>query len=284
MIKLLRMLFGLNGVTGNRSVAGSPGPMDVKELPYFSESNRRLAALQELYNRYKSTPHAHKLQAVYDKTKRIHQYLLSRKKGHELELFHLQHTDHFLNTFTTIINAHQQQPYEDVTTVTAARPKPATRARKADVVGRTLVIGPFRIHSREVQTAYQPYQDTDGEDFTAPTETPMDVAILELPQISVSTFARIVYLKEDKGGGLTSSNEIGFTSTQEEKESFLAYIAARLGITGLTYLGNALVYVPGSDRTQLADMVPVIHWNGAAYALSLSDDRLFPVRTYRANH
>ncbi|MBF9254730.1 hypothetical protein I2I11_15600 [Pontibacter sp. 172403-2] len=282
MIKLLRMLFGLNGVTGNRTVAGSPDSIDVKELPYLSESNRRLAALQELYTRYKNTPHAHKLLAVYDKTKRIHQYLLNQKKGHALELFHLQHTDHFLNTFTAIINAYQQQPGEEATPRAVPRPKPA-RARKADVVGRTLVIGPFRINSREVQMVYRPDLETEEEDFTETPETPMDVTTLELPQISINTFARIVYLKEDKAGGLASSNEIGFTSTQEEKEIFLTYIADKLGIQGLVYVGNALVYLPGSDQNQPAEMVPVIHWNGATYALSLSDDRLFPVRTYRSN-
>lgn len=278
MIKLLRSLFGLNGVTGNRSVVGSPDSIDANDLPYITDSKRRLAALQELHSRYKSSPHAQKLLAVYEKTRRIHRYLVNRKKGHELELFHLQHTDHFLNTFTAIINAHQQHYEEEE--VKAAPPKPI---RKADMVGKTLVIGPFRRDSREVKAANKLNRATSQQAFADITEANIDVPRLTLPQISINTYAKIVYLKEDVAGGL-STNEIGFTSTPEEKANFISYIAVRLGIADIAYIGNAMVYVPNHNSSHPAEVVPVVHWNGAPYALSLEDDLLFPVRTYRKNH
>ena len=278
MIKLLRSLFGLKGVTGNRSVVGSPDSIDTKDLPYIIDSKRRLAELQELHTRYKSSPHAPILLAVYDKTRRIHRYLVNRKKGHELELFHLQHTDHFLNTFTAIINAHQQH-YEEEEVKAVPLPK---QVRKADMVGKTLVIGPFRRDSREVKAANKLNRATSEQAFADITEANIDVPRLILPQISINTYAKIVYLKEDVAGGL-STNEIGFTSTPEEKANFISYIAGRLGIADIAYIGNAMVYVPNHNSSHPAEVVPVVHWNGAPYALSLEDDLLFPVRTYRKN-
>ncbi|MCX2740719.1 hypothetical protein [Pontibacter anaerobius] len=276
MIKLLRTLFGLGGVTGNRKVVGSPESIDVKDVPYIEESNQRLAALQELYNRYKSTPYAQQLKAAYEKTKRIHTYLVARSRGQELEVFHLQHTDHFLNTFTVILHAHQQQ-LEQEKIPAPQKPQPV---RKQDIMGRTLVIGPFRSDRKEVKAARMQNRETSQRVFVDIQEANTDVPRLALPEISINTYSKIVYLREDVSDGLTT-NEIGFTATPEEKETFVNYISSRLGLHDITYAGNAMVYLPTHDSNHPAEMLPVIHWHGCPYVLNMEEFRLYPVRTYR---
>lgn len=267
-----RSLFGLDGETENRTVVGSPEGIDVKDVPYLRDSNKRLAALQELHHRYKGTPHAQKIRAVQEKTKDIHVYLLERKRGHELELFHLQHTDHFLNTFTVIINAHQQQHAQ-----AAALRRAAARAES---VFRKVTPAAFRKDRKEVKAAHQKNREISQRAFEDVADAKAEVPALAVPQISINTYAKIVYLQEDISGGLLT-NEIGFTSTQEEKAAFEDYVSERLGIESMAYVGNAMVYIPSQHSAQPAEMVPVIHWNGAPYALHLEDCRLFPVSTYR---
>ncbi|AKD04197.1 hypothetical protein POKO110462_11530 [Pontibacter korlensis] len=280
MIQLLRSLFGLNGAAGNRKVVGSPDGMEVKDVPYMQESNQRLVALQELYNRFRNTAHAPKLQAVYEKTKRIHTYLAARSRGHELELFHVQHTDHFLSAFTAIMDAHQE-PQVQVSVPPPPRPsQPPQPTPKPDVMGRTLVIGPFRSDRKEVKTARTLNRQTSHRAYMDTTEANVEVPRLGLPEISINTYSQIVYLREDVSDGLTT-NEIGFTSTPEEKATFEAYVSARFGLKDVTYVGNAMVYIPTHNSNQPAEIVPVIHWHGAPYVLSLEDNRLYPVSTYR---
>ncbi|WP_266205164.1 hypothetical protein [Pontibacter kalidii] len=278
MIKLLRSLFGLNGVTGNRKVVGGPESIEAKEVPFIRESNQRLVALQELYARYKNTPYAQQLQAAYEKTRRVHTYLIARGRGHELELFHVQHTDHFLSTFTAIIDA-RQEPQAEVPLPPQRIPQPLPAGRP-DVLGRTVVFGPFRSDRKEVKAARTLNHETNQRAFQDIAESSTEVPRLNLPEISINTYSKIVYLREDVSDGLTTS-EIGFTSTQEEKEAFVAYISARLGLHHITYAGNAMVYVPTHASTHPAEMVPVIHWHGCPYVLSMDDYRLYPVRTYR---
>lgn len=276
MIKLLRSLFGLNGKTGNRKVVGASESIDAKDIPYIRESNQRLEALQELYHKYKHSAHGLRFQAVFEKTKRIHQYLVARGRGHELELFHVQHTDHFLSTFTTIIAMHEEQQLEEK----QSKHAPHAARPRAGVMGRTLVIGPFRSDRKEVTAARTQNRETSERAFLDTTESNIEVPRLGLTEISINTYSKIVYLREDISDGLTTS-EIGFTSTPEEKETFVAYISSRLGLEGITYAGNAMVYLPTHNSSQPAEMVPVIHWHGAPYVLSLEDDRLYPVVTYR---
>ncbi|OKL38552.1 hypothetical protein [Pontibacter flavimaris] len=278
MIKLLRSLFGLNGVTGNRKVVGSPESIEARDVPYIRESNQRLVALQELYGRYKNTPYAQQLQAAYEKTRRIHTYLSARGRGHELELFHVQHTDHFLSTFSAIMDAHQEpQVHVQLPPQRIPQPQPAGRP---DVLGRTVVFGPFRSDRKEVKAARTLNRETSQRAFQDIAESRTEVPRLDLPEISINTYSKIVYLREDVSDGLTTS-EIGFTSTPEEKEAFVNYITARLGLHDLTYAGNAMVYVPTHDSKHPAEMLPVLHWHGCPYVLSMDELRLYPVRTYR---
>ncbi|MFD2512577.1 hypothetical protein ACFSRY_01750 [Pontibacter locisalis] len=289
MIRFLKHLFGLKGVTGNRTVVGSPESIDTRDLPYIQDSQKRLTALLELYNRYKTTPHAQKIYSVYEKTKRIHAYLIARNKAHELELFHLQHTDHFLNTFTIIINAHQhrnpqvsqyRQPRSWASSPPPPPPPSPRPATRPEVIGRTLVFGPFRSESKEVKAVQmQQSRETGQRIFVETKHAKTNIARLTVPEVAIDTYSKIVYLKEDVSDGLTTS-EIGYTSTTEEKEAFVNYVAARLGIEEVSYVGNTMTSLHNHDSSNPAEMVPVIHWNGCPYALLLEEDRLFPVKTF----
>lgn len=267
-----RSVFGLEGEAGERTVASSPDGVDVQDAPYLKESLRRLTGLQELHHRYKGTAHAQQIRTVQEKTKEIHSYLLSRKRGHELELFHLQHTDHFLNTFTVIVDAHQQHHAQ-----AAALRRAAARAES---VIRKVTPAAFRKDRKEVKAAHQHNREVSQRAFEDITNARAEVPILAAPQISINTYARIVYLQEDPSGRLIS-NEIGFTSSPEEKAAFEAYVCDRFGIESVAYMGNTMVYIPSTHSSQPAEMAPVIHWNGCPYVLQLEDCRLFPVSTFR---
>jgi hypothetical protein len=78
--------------------------------------------------------------------------------------------------------------------------------------------------------------------------------------------------------GAISAREIGFTSSETEKETFLTEVRARLGIKNIAYLGNALVNIPQSNGVSVNELVPVIRWQSCIYALNLNDFRLFPVK------
>ncbi|WP_276496959.1 hypothetical protein [Pontibacter litorisediminis] len=281
MIKLMRSLFGLNGQTGNRKVVGAPESTGPGDVPYLKESEQRLAALQELCSRYRNTPYAAQFQAAFEKTKRIHTYLVSRDRGHELELFHVQRTDHFLSTYTAILTAQQEPTLQPLPPPLPSQrlPQPPP-ARPGGVLGRTVVFGPFRSEHKEVKAARTLNRETSQRVFQATADAKVEVPRLALPEIAINTYATVVYLREDVSDGLTTS-EIGFTSSPEEKEAFISYISSRLGIDHLTYAGNAMVYVPTHDSKHPAEMLPVVHWHGTPYVLSMEDDRLYPVRTYR---
>lgn len=265
MIDFLCSFFRLKGASGKRKVVGGPETIQIKDLPYIKDSNKRLTALQELYNKYRSTPYAPKIKAVYDKTKRIHTYLVSRGRGHELELFHLQHTEHFLNTFSVIINVHQQH---DSTPATAVPGK------------RKVLTNPFRNERKEVAEARRQNSETSRQVLADIQETKTEVPRLALPVITLNTYSRIVYLKENTPDGITP-HVIGYTSGPEEKEAFVNYVSERLGMEDITYIGNTMVYLPGQAKSHAPELVAVIHWNGTSYILGLEDDRLYPVRLFR---
>lgn len=282
MIRFFRLLFGLNGVTGNRTVAGKPDSIAIKDLPYIQDSKKRLTALHELYTRYQGTPHAQKILAVYDKTKRIHTYLADRSRVHELELFHLQHTDHFLSTFTAIIDTHRPKtiPTQDVASPSSKPQQSQKPTGRPEVIGKTFVLGPFRRETKEVKAVKLQNKEKSRRIFVETVEDSAEVAKLHIPDVAIDTFSKIVYLKEDRGEGL-STNEIGYTSSVEEKEAFVDFVTSNYGLSsiGIVYVGNALVYLPENEMA--AEMVPIIHWNGAHYAVCLEEHKLFPVSTFR---
>lgn len=271
----MRSLFGLGSSSGKRIVVGNSLAIDVKDVGHLKESNTRLTDLHQLYSRYRGTPHAHKIKLVYEKTKNIHDYLLSRNRVYELALFHIQHTEHFLNTFTTILDVHQGN-YE-----------PSAAAKVADpaVSMQQQLLKDERSKQRQKQfpklEMIKPPSGRGGVTGQQPGGNGV-VPNLSVPEIFINTYAKIPYDKEEVASG-KNVHEIGYTSTPREKEAFLQYLAARLAIHDFSYAGNALMSIPNSNGTQVTGMVPIIHWEGFLYAVNLNDYRLFPVKMYRKN-
>ncbi len=304
MINFFRTLFGYGTPSGNRMVVGAPAAVHAKDAVYVRNSIARLNKLQDLCHKYKTTPHAEKLNTVFEKTRRIHAYLLEKKRPHELELFHLQHTDHFINTFSVIIDVHRRHtapareaaPVQQKVPVPPVPPPPApTQQRppvkqvnsrggidvKVDDVLRKIETETLR----GIQTAHKVTEMVRRVAGQAPSMSPTQTMqqsrpALTVPVINIDTFTRIHYPKE-KGSTGPVAGEVGYTSTDDEKEDFLSHVASRLGIDQslLTYVGNTVLAIPGGPVAYM----PVICWKDCTYALTMHDYRLFPVKLYRQN-
>ncbi|MCC9138340.1 hypothetical protein ACFSKU_21685 [Pontibacter silvestris] len=275
MIKFMRSLFGFGGISENRSVAGSPASVDIQDVQYIKDSNVRLAVLHDLYNRYKNTPHQYKLKYVYEKTKEIHTYLVSKKKVHELEMFHLQNTDNFVNTFTVILDVHQRHAtsiFSPLKTETKEKSASGGNNILKDIASEALK------RNRGKSAVPEQAKQVNGSNLTAEAS----VAGMVVPDISIDTFSKVFYVKKYTTDGLISG-EISFTSTDQEKESFLLSISAHLGIDRniISYVGNTLMTLHNNNGSDQTEFVPVIHWKGFTYALHTKDYRLFPVRIQR---
>ena len=265
MIQFVRSLFGWNGSAAGRTVVGPAGQAEAKDVPSIQNSQARLNALQRLHHQYKNTRHAPKLKAVYEKTKNLHAYLIAQKRVPELELFHLQNTDHFISTFTAIWAAHQRNQENTPPPVPVS--EDAQRAVKTSSTE----------NGSPAPTDSWPRPAARASTLSAEA----DAAPLLITAISIDTAARLAYQRVNLTGDLISE-ELGYTSTDEEKETFLAFIAPRLGIykRDLAYVGNARVYFSTGNPSQPTS-VPVLNWKGNLYALHVTDYRLFPVRLNR---
>jgi hypothetical protein len=255
MMKFVRSLLGMPATSG-RKVVGTSISFDAKELDFIKESNRRLTDLFNLHKRYRGSGHEQKIKAVYDKTKQIHTYLIAKKQIHSLELFHLQNTDHFLNAFTAIIEAFQQE--HGTLTPPSEAAVPGSLAPEA---------GSKRVLAPQAST-YKAAPDTQRVHSPDP-----DVPLLRLPMVQLSYNSMAVYSDIPTTNGRIT-RQIGLTSTRQEKESFLKYIASRLSLSQMQYMGNAY-FVSTSSSAKTA--FPIIKWNGYTYAIDLTDFRLFPV-------
>jgi hypothetical protein len=261
MINFLRSLLSWTRSAKNRTVVGRPVAVDIREATYIQDSKNRLNALFQLYSRFRGTPQELKFKTVYEKTKSIHAYLEARKKVHELELFHIQHTEHFLNTFTVILDAHHRQHAPLAATIAPPAIAPATARRAVSMPVPPQPVNPMN----------------GGEPLLPPEATRTQIPRLTAPEIRINAPARIrYYVKEARPDGLLS-REIGLNSAAAETAAFLAEVTARFGITSVSYLGNALVNIPDSSGAPPTGLVPVILWQGRPYALHLSQNRLFPV-------
>ncbi|WP_125047749.1 hypothetical protein [Pontibacter arcticus] len=267
MMGFLRGIFAAKREAGTRTVAGAPVTLNVQDAVYSQNSLQRLAALKELYFKYKTTPHANKINAVYEKTQHLHTYLLSRAKAHELELFHLQHTDNFLNTFSVIIDMHRQHGKHRV-----ARP----------ALNRPPEPDPFRKGTKEAKEALQQNMEMSRTVLADAIAAKLEVPRLGVMQVSINTYCKLIYLQESMAGSVIS-HEIGYTSSPEEKEEFATYVSVRLGLEEVAYVGNALVSFPDSNGHQLPELAPVIQVKGCSYIFSIEKFHLFPVRTYAKN-
>ena len=268
MMELVRTFFGLDNAD-RRTVVGNPVSVNLKEAGYIRDSNNRITHLHTLCNRYKSTPHELKIKTVYEKTKNIHSYLAAQKRFTELELFHLQNTDHFINTFALIIDVHQKNRAE-----TTARDSNAWDKEAATGAARTNGSREMNNRPNQAKTNHKPGPDNQVK----------NTAQLLIPDIFLDTSARITYIWLDTTGELITK-EIGITSPAQEKEAFVSAMAARIGLykPDISYVGNALVQMPGATGGDLAGYAPVINWKSYMYALDLNDYRLYPVRIYRKN-
>ncbi|CAN5151360.1 hypothetical protein BH23BAC1_BH23BAC1_41160 [soil metagenome] len=272
MIKFLGSLFGFKRSSGKRKVIGNIGSYDIKEAEIVNNSNSRLTNLNYLAIRYKGTAQEHKIKSVYDKTRNIHNYLLSKSKIHELEIFHLQNTDHFINTFTVIMDNFQRNKEGNFN---FAYKKPGNET----YIGTILADRRKVVHSSKLPELVRPLRSQGNIQIeTLPTEAPK----LTVPEISIDTYSQIVYFREGTTSALIE-NEIGFTSTNEEKEAFINNVSTRMGVKpdGMSYVGNAIVNIPNHSGTFPTGYVPVIHWKGFLYAINLNDYRLFPVKMHR---
>ncbi|CAN5776079.1 hypothetical protein BH24BAC1_BH24BAC1_06520 [soil metagenome] len=291
MIKYVWTFLGFGGTASERKVVGGNTPVDGKEVAYYRESSARLEALHRLVVRYRGTPHEPKLKAVFDKTRTIHAYLVGKKRPHELELFHVQHTDHFINTFTVILDVHQSHqavplppfppPLPPPPPVVSPRTETRTES-KADVLLKRFEAERVR---KSAEPAKQPemVRPLSGQGQLVDTlDSRMEVPRLAVPAISIATYSNIIYLREHNTEGQVA-HEVGFTSTNEEKGAFLLHVSARLGLNvmGMAYYGNALMTIPNSSGSTPTGYVPVINWKGCTYALNLNDYRLFPVKVPR---
>lgn len=264
MIQWVRSVLGFDEVPGKRTVLGKPVHVDLKEAQYVQNSDSRLKLLQTLCNQYKGTPHEFKINQVYEKTKNIHAYLIDQKKATALEVFHLQNTDHFINTFALIRATHVKNKVA----------KPVAIETDENSTGNPVI-------GKAGQGSYTRAYKAPRTNVNA---TPVPAADLAIPAIAIDTFSRINYVRFGAGGDL-STHEIGFTSSYQDKEYFLATIATRVGIykPDITYVGNTQVLLTDTTSSGQPSYVPVINWRGSMYAVNLSDYRLFPVRINRSN-
>lgn len=265
MIGFLRSFFGLNGSSGKRMVVGHLHSLDVRDVEYVKQSTDRLHSLQLLVKRYQGTPHEAKIRQVYEKSKSIHTYLVDHNRVYELELFHLRNTDHFISTFNAIINVHQQVPKGKAPA--GIPPQPASKTNSFAAFFNST--GSKKKKNEPATDLVKPLRQQEKMDLSR-------IPSLQVPEIALHTFEKIPYLQEG-----SEIREIGFTSTPAEKQVFLQYVAARLELENLSYVGNAALQIPNQSGTPSTGLVPVVHWAGYMYALNLNDFRLFPVKIGR---
>ncbi|MBD1395716.1 hypothetical protein H9Q13_00935 [Pontibacter sp. JH31] len=310
MIRIFRSFFGLEQES-TRTVMAHPNAADASAVQYIRASNARLNALHQLYDRYKGTVHADKILAVFEKTKLIHNYLVTRKRVHELEMFHVQNTEHFISTFTTVINVHERhikdsyvpdrergraqplphpptsQPKPTVSPQRQAAPQPQRNPPQPFETKVEQVLK--RIESETIKGIYTAQKVTEMVKRVA-NQAPMgqsdtmqaSIPALAAPVVAIDTYSRVFYATELEGGS-TMSREISFTASDTDKDVFLQHVARKLGVdkSEMNYVGNAMLAIPDTKGPSPARHVPIVHWRGFPYAVSLMDYRLFPVRMHR---
>jgi len=268
----LRSFLGFGEVKIKRTVVGASVGFGLQEVEFIKSSNQRLTLLQELAARYGGTPHAPKLKQVYEKTKSIHSFLVSKKKVHALEMFHLQNTDHFITTFTVILDVHQD--HQQATGSTSFHSKAGAKAPFPEPkpwVARVEKAPDLPEMIKPITSQNQLHHGADGR---------VPVPRLYVPDISIITFEQITFLHENAAGNLVA-HQVGSTSSKQEKEIFQQHVSSRLGLEDVSYIGNAHLTIPNSNGVTPTGIVPILYWEGFHYALNLNDCRLFPVRIYR---
>jgi hypothetical protein len=281
MIKFVRSFFGLNGPSTKRAVIGSTNnSFDLQQVAYIKDSTNRLATLLDLSKKYKGTAHEENIKKVHEKTKKIHSFLVSKRRIHELELFHIQNTDHFINTFSLIIEVHHSHKES---AFAALEVEPEVASIKEPVVQAPLpkVESSNGKNKGELfEIAEKVRQRSKQGSVIYAEEAGTQVPTLAVPEVSINTIAKVFFHKEDTSGKPVPY-EISFVSTQEEKEAFQAFVSARLGLKDIYYVGNASINLSHVKSSSPKEMAPVIYWGKNLYALTLQDYRMFPVTINR---
>jgi hypothetical protein len=283
MIKFVRSLFGLNGSTANRTVLGTHTTtnFDLQEVAYIKDSNNRLSALATLQKKYKGTRHEDMFRQVHEKTKRIHWYLVSRKRIHELELFHIRNTDNFLSTYTLIIDVHKRHqesnfPVLDIEPEPIPRKEPPVQKplSTVDTTKPSFPKGELFDIVEKVKQRSKPAA------VVYALEAGTMVPTLGIPEVSINSVARIYYTRENTPGKQVAL-EVSFVSSQQEKDNFQFYVSERLGMKDIYYVGNARIKLPDSSGQEQEDTVPVFYLRNFLYAINLQDFRMYPVKINR---
>lgn len=292
MMEFMRTIFGNSSATGNRKVVGNLAHQyDSKDTEHIRESEAKLTTLYHLYKKYAGSAHEHKIRLAYEKTKNIHHYMVAHKRVHELTLFHLQHTDHFINTFGAIVDLYQKHnnvypPSPGPAAGPKARPqgRPVNEKGEAERKNNKSPIPEIAemLKTLFVEGAEHMKNHRNGHNWRGQGQGQKQGQGPELnvPEVTINTFEKFTYHKDLSPGALMVK-EVSYISTVKEKEDFLQYISGRLGIQDISYLGNAMVSIPGTGGAQKQAVVPVIHWKDFLYAVEPVDFRLFPVRMYR---
>lgn len=261
---------------------------DSKDTDHIRESEAKLTTLYHLYKKYAGSAHEHKIRLAYEKTKNIHHYMVAHKRVHELALFHLQHTDHFINTFGAIVDLYQKQhnvyPPSPGTAGAGAGPGAKPKGRPVFEKGKTerksnkspIPEIAEMLKTLFIEGAEQVKNHRSGNTSQGQGQGP----VLSVPEVTINTFEKVTYHKDLSPGALMVK-EVSYISTIKEKEDFLQYVSGRLGIQNISYLGNATVNIPGPGGSLKTAVVPIIHWQDVLYALDLNDFRIYPVRMYR---
>jgi hypothetical protein len=267
MIQYFRSLLGIRSASSNRTVVGASISFDARELEYIKESNRRLTDLFNLSKQYRGTEQEARFRVVYEKTKKIHSYLISQKRVHELELFHIQNTEHFLNTFSTIINAYEADHKKDhaIELPHGNAPKVSLDTDSPVSQLKTVPVPPRETSHKILQ------QDSVAENTTVVTKDK-----LLMPVVSMSPTANVVYVQIPTTREHITK-EVSFISNRSDKEAFLKFIHVKLGIKDISYLGNAMLMKASATPGAAKVAVPLIRWKGYTYAIDLDDYRLYPV-------
>jgi hypothetical protein len=283
MIKFVRSLFGLNGSAANRTVLGTHTTtnFDLQEVAYIKDSNNRLSALAALQKKYKGTRHEDMFLKVYEKSKRIHWYLVSRKRIHELELFHIRNTDNFLSTYGLIIDVHRRHqesnfPVSELEPEPAPRKEPPVR-KPLSTVDNTKTSSP---KGELFDIVEKVKQRSKSATVVYALEAGTLVPALNIPEVSINTVAKIYYTRENTPGKQVAL-EVSFVSSQQEKDNFQFYVSERLGMKDIYYVGNARIKLADGSGQEQEDTVPVFYLRNYLYAITLQDFRMYPVKITR---
>jgi hypothetical protein len=289
MIKFVRSLFGLNGSTSGRKVIGShtDGSFDLQEVTFIKDSSNRLAALVALQKKYKGTLHEEKIKKVHEATKKIHWFLVSKKRLHELELFHIRNTDNFLSTFTLIVDVHKRHQENNFNLADTEPQKPLPKepapAKEPEVQVPIKTVEPSRGAGKKGELfdiVEKVKQRSKQSSVIYALEPGTEVPSLIIPEVSINTVAKVFYSLEN-APGKQIANEISFVSTQQEKDAFQLFVSDRLGMKDIYYVGNARVKVSDTKGVISEETAPVFYLRNYLYAITLQDFRMYPVKITR---